>query len=254
MGGFKARDLPLVCYKDRVPSGREASKTPSPAPSPHGTGDISKGKSSLSSEPARLCICNSFNLGDDAEGPHVAGDKTEAPRCWSLAGVAQPGGKEQGLPSLPGGLLGLLQADTSLEPTCSPAGCRAVSPHPAQGAGAGQSWPEAGDAGWGSLRRGSGHIGTHSAQTLQYHTRAVSSTLGDQPSKGPALRGSKNWPLWADKETETQHGRVCPEGTGQSQDLDLDPSSSSLSSHFSALSHTRQADSVRDPFLRRREP
>lgn len=131
---------------------------------------------------------------------------------------------------------------------------RAVSPHPAQGAGAGQSWPEAGDAGWGSLRRGGGHIGTHSAQTLQYHTRAVSSTSGDQPSKGPALRGSKNWPLWADKETETQHGRVCPDGTGQSQDLDLDPSSSSLSSHFSALSHTRQADSVRDPFLRRREP
>lgn len=113
---------------------------------------------------------------------------------------------------------------------------------------------EAGDAGWGSLRQGGGHTGTHSAQTLQYHTRAVSSTSGDQASKGPVLTGSKNWRLWADKGTETQHGRVCPDGTGQRQDLDLDPSSSTFSAHFSALSHTRQADSVRDPFLLRREP
>lgn len=62
--------------------------------------------------------------------------------------------------------------------------------------------------GWGEPMTGGEHTETHSAQSLQYHTHAVSRTAGDQALAWACVRGSKNWLLWADKETETQCGSL----------------------------------------------
>ena len=81
------------------------------------------------------------------------------------------------------------------------------------------------------------HTECHPAETLHYSIHAVSKHCRDQPSMWACLRGSENWPLLADKETEAQNGGVCPDGTEQSQDADPNPRDSSFSAHFSVQSH-----------------
>lgn len=101
---------------------------------------------------------------------------------------------------------------------------------------------EASEAGW-VLGGARDQTGTHTWKVTQHGPFSTipmlsPSTLVYQLSTWAHLRGSENWPLWADKETEAQSEGVCSDGTEQSQDLHPNPRGSSFSAHFSVQPHS----------------